>query len=162
MTKYFSSADIRRFLDPKVRVLPVMEEYWRVKYDEVLPAYIAQALETGRLQQTPYSKYREVQNCSRSIQYGRNVMSTKDVIKKSILEGFSMEMSTFHVVSILLITTCLFIFLYLPSEQPQQLLFRDFNKALAIMPVLTAAIVALQASLVISLGMVGALASSVP
>ena len=29
------------------------------KYDEVLPAYIAQALETGRLQQTPYSKYRE-------------------------------------------------------------------------------------------------------
>ena len=30
-----------------------------VKYDEVLPASIAQALETGRLQQTPYSKYRE-------------------------------------------------------------------------------------------------------
>lgn len=57
-----ASADIRRFLDPKVRVLPVMEKgkhILEVKYDEVLPAYIAQALETGRLQQTPYSKYRE-------------------------------------------------------------------------------------------------------
>lgn len=55
-------------------------------------------------------------------------MSTKDVIKKSILEGFSMEMSTFHVVSILLITVLLsvYIFLYLPSEQPQQLLFQGF------------------------------------
>lgn len=54
------------------------------------------------------------------------------------------------------IAVCLY-FLYLPSEQPQQY-SRDFNKTLAIMPVLTAAIVlALQASLVISLGMVGAL-----
>lgn len=39
-------------------------------------------------------------------------MSTKDVIKKSILEGFSMEMSTFHVVSILLITVLLSVYIF--------------------------------------------------
>ena len=39
-------------------------------------------------------------------------MSTKDVIKKSILEGFSMEMSTFHVVSILLITVLLSVYFF--------------------------------------------------
>lgn len=57
-----ASADIRNFLDPKLRLLPVMEKgkhVLEVKYDEVLPSYIAQALETGRQQQTPYSKYRE-------------------------------------------------------------------------------------------------------
>ena len=87
-------------------------------------------------------------------------MSTKDVIKKSILEGFSMEMSTFHVVSILLITVLLSVYIFYIYRLNSHSSFysRDFNKTLAIMPVLTAAIVlALQASLVISLGMVGAL-----
>ncbi len=87
-------------------------------------------------------------------------MSTKDVIKKSILEGFSMEMSTFHVVLILLITVLLSVYIFYIYRLNSHSSFysRDFNKTLAIMPVLTAAIVlALQASLVISLGMVGAL-----
>ena len=62
IVQYERTADIRNFLEPKLRLLPVMEKgkhVLEVKYDEVLPSYIAQALETGRQQQTPYSKYRE-------------------------------------------------------------------------------------------------------
>ena len=87
-------------------------------------------------------------------------MSAKDIIKKSVLEGFSMEMSTFHVVSILLITVLLSVYIFYIYRLNSHSSFysRDFNKTLAIMPVLTAAIVlALQSSIVISLGMVGAL-----
>ena len=57
-----ASADIRHFLEPGIRLMPVMEKgkhVLEVKYDEVLPDYIAQALETGRHQQTPFSKYKE-------------------------------------------------------------------------------------------------------
>ena len=87
-------------------------------------------------------------------------MGARDVIKKSILEGFSMEMSVFQVISILLITVLLSVYIYYIYRLNSHSSFysRDFNKTLAIMPVLTAAIVlALQSSLVISLGMVGAL-----
>lgn len=63
-------------------------------------------------------------------------MSTKDVIKKSILEGFSMEMSTFHVVSILLITVLLSVYIFYIYRLNSHSSFysRDFNKTLAIMP----------------------------
>lgn len=57
-------------------------------------------------------------------------MSTKDVIKKSILEGFSMEMSTFHVVSILLITVLLSVYIFYIYRLNSHSSFysRDFNK----------------------------------
>ena len=84
-------------------------------------------------------------------------MGARDVIKKSILEGFSMEMSVFQVISILLITVLLSVYIYYIYRLNSHSSFysRDFNKTLAIMPVLTAAIVlALQSSLVISLGII--------
>lgn len=87
-------------------------------------------------------------------------MSAKDVIKKSVLEGFSMEMSVYHIIFILLVTVVLslYIFYIYRLNSHSSFYSRDFNKTLAIMPVLTAAIVlALQSSIVISLGMVGAL-----
>ena len=49
-----------RFLDETVPLLPVMEQgkhILEVKYDEVLPSYIAAALNMGRLEQTTFSKY---------------------------------------------------------------------------------------------------------
>ena len=87
-------------------------------------------------------------------------MSAKDIIKKSVLEGFSMEMSVYHIIFILLVTVVLsmYIFYIYRLNIHSSFYSRDFNKTLAIMPVLTAAIVlALQSSIVISLGMVGAL-----
>lgn len=87
-------------------------------------------------------------------------MSAKDIIKKSVLEGFSMEMSVYHIIFILLVTVVLsmYIFYIYRLNSHSSFYSRDFNKTLAIMPVLTAAIVlALQSSIVISLGMVGAL-----
>ena len=70
-------------------------------------------------------------------------MGARDVIKKSILEGFSMEMSVFQVISILLITVLLSVYIYYIYRLNSHSSFysRDFNKTLAIMPVLTAAIV---------------------
>lgn len=87
-------------------------------------------------------------------------MSAKDIIKKSVLEGFSMDMSVYHIIFILLVTVALslYIFYIYRLNSHSSFYSRDFNKTLAIMPVLTAAIVlALQSSIVISLGMVGAL-----
>lgn len=49
-----------RFFDKALPLLPVMEQgkhILEVKYDEVLPSYIAAALDTGRLEQTAFSKY---------------------------------------------------------------------------------------------------------
>ena len=38
-------------------MLPAGMHILEVKYDELLPDYIAQALDTGRMQQTAFSKY---------------------------------------------------------------------------------------------------------
>ena len=42
---------------PAVPVLPKGQHVLEVKYDELLPEYIAGVLELGRLQQTAFSKY---------------------------------------------------------------------------------------------------------
>ena len=79
-------------------------------------------------------------------------MGARDVIKKSILEGFSMEMSVFQVISILLITVLLSVYIYYIYRLHRHSSFysRDVNKTLAMMPVLTAAIGrALKSSLVL-------------
>lgn len=54
------SRRIESFLDEELPLLPVMQRgrhILEVKYDEVLPSYIAAALDTGRLEQTAFSKY---------------------------------------------------------------------------------------------------------
>ena len=39
-------------------------------------------------------------------------MSAKDIIKKSVLEGFSMEMSVYHIIFILLVTVVLSMYIF--------------------------------------------------
>lgn len=53
------SSNIMEFLDKPslVPVLPKGQHVLEVKYDELLPDYIAQCLEIGRLQRTSFSKY---------------------------------------------------------------------------------------------------------
>ena len=41
----------------KIPVLPVNQHILEVKYDELLPDFIAQTLELGNLEQTTFSKY---------------------------------------------------------------------------------------------------------
>lgn len=55
------------FLDkpPLVPLLPTGMHILEVKYDEILPEYIARALETGRLQQSAFSKYYYARNCKK-------------------------------------------------------------------------------------------------
>lgn len=51
---------VERFLDQDLLLLPVMpqgQHVLEVKFDEVLPSYIAAALDTGRLERTAFSKY---------------------------------------------------------------------------------------------------------
>ena len=56
-----ASRDLESFFDPHlaglVPVLPAGLHVMEVKYDEMLPDIIAQQLETGKLRQTPFSKY---------------------------------------------------------------------------------------------------------
>lgn len=87
-------------------------------------------------------------------------MSTSDVIKKSFLEGFQTDISLGNILITLGITIVLALFIYwiyrLSSDQ--NFYSRDFNKSMVASAVVTASIVlAMQSSIVISLGMVGAL-----
>ena len=88
-------------------------------------------------------------------------MSFNDVIKNSVLEGFaSTDITPAALAVVLGSSTLLGVYLYVVYRLASRNAFysRDFNKALALMPVITAAIVlAMQSSIVISLGMVGAL-----
>lgn len=88
-------------------------------------------------------------------------MSIKDVIKKSVLQGFvQSDIGTISVIITLGITALLALYIYAIYRLTSRSAFynRDFNKTLGIMPIVTAAIVlAMQSSIVISLGMVGAL-----
>lgn len=55
-----SSSDIEGFFDPAVDFRPVLESginMMEVKFDELLPDFINEALQTSRLQQTSFSKY---------------------------------------------------------------------------------------------------------
>lgn len=88
-------------------------------------------------------------------------MSITDMLKKSVVEGFSAgNLDTTHIVVVLGVAIALGLFIYAVYRTTTKSGFynRGFNKALAIMPVITAAIMlAMQSNLVISLGMVGAL-----
>ena len=88
-------------------------------------------------------------------------MSFTDVIKKSVLEGFSAgDLSTTSMVVTLGMAVAMGLFIYVVYRLTAKGSFynRGFNKSLATLPVITAGILlAMQSNLVISLGMVGAL-----
>ncbi len=87
-------------------------------------------------------------------------MSTQDIIKNSVLEGFQSDISLTRVLVVLAITVVLSLYIYLIYRLSSNANFysKDFNKAMVSMSVITAGIVlAMQSNLIISLGMVGAL-----
>lgn len=87
-------------------------------------------------------------------------MSTQDIIKKSVLEGFSTDISVSQIIAVLGVTLLIALYIYIIYRLCSNSNFysKDFNKTLAVIPIITAAIVlAIQSNLVISLGMVGAL-----
>lgn len=88
-------------------------------------------------------------------------MSFQDIIKKSVLEGFtSNDMASGQILVILGITFLIgvYIFFIYKLVNRTSLYDRNFHVAMAIISVITAGIiVAMQSSIVISLGMVGAL-----
>ena len=87
-------------------------------------------------------------------------MSTNDIIKKSILESFNSDITNTTIIISMEITILIALYIYAIYRLCSNKNFysKDFNKTLAIMSVITAAIVlAMQSNLVISLGMVGAL-----
>lgn len=88
-------------------------------------------------------------------------MSIKDAIKKSILQEFTDPAVTMgDIAAALGMAAVLALYIYLIYKLVTRSAFysRDFNKSLAILPVITAGILlAMQSSFVISLGSVGAL-----
>ena len=88
-------------------------------------------------------------------------MSFNDAIKKSVLEGFSYaDLSTTKIMTTLIITfaIALYIFFVYKMVTKSAFYFKSFNISMAIISVVTAGIIlAMQSSIVISLGMVGAL-----
>lgn len=88
-------------------------------------------------------------------------MSIKDAIKKSVLQEFTDPAVTMgDIAAALGIAAVLALYIYLIYKLVTRSAFysRDFNKSLAMLPVITAGILlAMQSSFVISLGSVGAL-----
>ncbi len=88
-------------------------------------------------------------------------MTFQDIIKKTVLEGFQAgDLTTTVIVLTLGIAFLLGMFIYFIYRMNSRNGFynRDFNKSLALLPVITAAIMlAMGSNLAISLGMVGAL-----
>ena len=88
-------------------------------------------------------------------------MNFEDVIKKSVLEGFSYsDLSTTKILTTLIITFAIgvYIFMVYKMVTKSAFYFKSFNVSMAIISVVTAGIIlAMQSSIVISLGMVGAL-----
>lgn len=88
-------------------------------------------------------------------------MGFKDIIKNSVLEGFvASDLTTVDLAITLGISVLLGLYIYVLYRVTSKSGFynRSFNKSLAVLPVITAAIMlAMQSNLVISLGMVGAL-----
>lgn len=87
-------------------------------------------------------------------------MSTKDIIKSSVLAGLNTDISMTRIIMTLGITIAfaLLIFVVYRLKSDSNFYSKDFNTAMVLMSVVTAAIVlAMQSNLVISLGMVGAL-----
>lgn len=87
-------------------------------------------------------------------------MSTSDIIKNSVMENFTSDISLGRMCIALGFSTvlALYIFFIYRFTAKSDFYSKDFNKAVALMSVITTAIVlAMQSNLVISLGMVGAL-----
>lgn len=88
-------------------------------------------------------------------------MSIKDVIKKSVLEGFTQaDISTTRVLITLGITLLLAVYIFFIYKMQCRSVFysKEFNITAAATSIVTAAIVlAMQSNIVVSLGMVGAL-----
>ena len=87
-------------------------------------------------------------------------MTFKDILKNSFLEGFRSDIGTVEIVLTMIISTIVGFYIYCVYKMKTKTSFYsgDFNNALATLPVITAGIVlAMQSSIVISLGMVGAL-----
>lgn len=87
-------------------------------------------------------------------------MKFKDLFKNSVLEGFNTDITTTKICVTLGIALLLGIYIFFVYRYKSKTAFYscDFNNVLAGLPVVTAGIVlSMQASIVISLGMVGAL-----
>lgn len=88
-------------------------------------------------------------------------MSFTDVIKKSVLEGFtSGEMSTTKIIVILFVTLALSLYIYFVYSLINKgtMYDKEYHISMAMISVVTAGIIiAMQSNIVISLGMVGAL-----
>lgn len=87
-------------------------------------------------------------------------MSTKDIIKNSVLENFTTDLSLTRICIALAVAVVLSLYIFYIYRLTAKAGFysKDFNKSIALLSVITAAIVlAMQSNLVISLGMVGAL-----
>jgi len=88
-------------------------------------------------------------------------MSFKDIFKKSFLEGYSgSEITTTTIVTALLIACALAVYIFLVYRVLTRKTFysKNFNVSLAAITVITAALIlTMQSSVVLSLGMVGAL-----
>ncbi|MCM1253037.1 MAG: DUF4956 domain-containing protein [Clostridium sp.] len=88
-------------------------------------------------------------------------MNFNDVIKKSVMEGFSYaDLSTVKIVTTLVITFVIALYIYAVYRVVTKSAFyvKSFHISMAIISVVTAGIIlAMQSSIVISLGMVGAL-----
>ena len=84
----------------------------------------------------------------------------QDILKNSFLEGFQSDISTIKICVTLLLATLLgaYIFFVYRYKTKSAFYSKDFNNTLLLLPVITSGIVlAMQSSIVISLGMVGAL-----
>ena len=88
-------------------------------------------------------------------------MNFSDVIKKSVIEGFSYaDLSTIKIVTTFVITFVIALYIYAVYKVVTKSAFyvKSFHISMAVISVVTAGIIlAMQSSIVISLGMVGAL-----
>lgn len=87
-------------------------------------------------------------------------MGFKDMIKTSVLNNFTSDITITRIVLVLALSMILGIYVFIVYRMAvnNEFYSRDFNRTLVLMSVTTAAIVlAVQSNLVISLGMVGAL-----
>ena len=87
-------------------------------------------------------------------------MSTKDLIKQSIIENFTTDISKMTILIIMLVAIIMGIYIFIVYRLAvnNEFYCKDFNRTVALIVVVTAAVVlAIQSNLVISLGMVGAL-----
>lgn len=87
-------------------------------------------------------------------------MSFKDMIKSSVLNNFTSDITAGRIAIVLAVSLLLglYVFIVYRMAVNNEFYSRDFNRTLVLMAVVTAAIVlAVQSNLVISLGMVGAL-----